>query len=236
MQEKKMRLSIDEFRKKIEYSLCQQFAGDDDVREFCDKARGAGVGVACVNPVNVRLASKLLMGQGIEISGNVGFPFGSHPAEVKALETSRCVKDGAMQIDMVIQVGALRSKRDEVVFDDIRAVVLAAEGRLVKAIIETWVLNTGQIERACRIAEQAGAGLVKTTTGVRTQYLEIIGRNVRGAMLWDDFSRIDEVHTLQEIVEPIPGNVNAYKKLKPVFEYVRKCQAEIGEMLHGLEL
>jgi len=97
-----MRLSLDEFRKKIEYSLCQQFTGDDDVREFCDKARVAGVGVACVNPVNIKLASRLLMGQGIEISGNVGFPFGSHPAGVKALETSMCVMDGATQIDMVI--------------------------------------------------------------------------------------------------------------------------------------
>ncbi len=180
-----MYLSLDEFRKKIEYSLCQQFANDDDVREFCEKARTAGVGVACVNPVNVRLASKLLSGQGIEISGNVGFPFGSHPAEVKALETSLCVRDGATQIDVVVQVGALRSKRDRVVFDDIQVVVGAAEGRLVKAIIETWVLNAEEIERACRIAEEAGAGLVKTTTGVRTQYLDIIGRKVRGAELED---------------------------------------------------
>jgi len=180
-----MHLSIDEFKKKIEYSLCQQFASDDDVREFCKKACTAGVGVACVNPVKVGLASRLLSGLDIEISGNVGFPFGSHPAEVKALETSLCVKDGATQIDMVVQVGALRPKRDDVVFDDIQAVVEAAEGRLVKAIIETWVLNAEEIERACRIAEAAGAGLVKTTTGVRTQYLNIIGRNVRGAELDD---------------------------------------------------
>jgi len=185
LQESGMKLSIDDFRKKIEYSLCQQFAGEDDVRKFCDRAASAGVGVACVNPVNVRLASKLLMGQGIEISGNVGFPFGSHPAEVKALETSMCIRDGATQIDMVIQVGALRSGKDEVVFEDIQAVVKAAEGRLVKAIIETWVLTPEEIERACRIAEKAGAGLVKTTTGVRTQYLDIIGRNVRGAELDD---------------------------------------------------
>jgi len=73
--------------------------------------------------------------------------------------------------------------------------VQAAEGRLVKAIIETWVLNTGEIERACRIAEKAGAGLVKTTTGVRTQYLEIIGRNVRGAEL-------DDIILMRQVLKP----------------------------------
>ncbi len=190
-----MRLGIDDFRKRIEFSLCQQFASDDDVRQFCRKALDADVGVACVNPVNVRLAADLLSGHGIEISGNVGFPFGSHPLEVKALETTRCVENGATQIDMVIQVGALRSKRDDVVFDDIQAVVRAAEGRLVKAIIETWVLNSEEIERACRIAEKAGAGLVKTTTGVRTQYLEIIGRKVRGA-------EPDDIVLMRKVLSP----------------------------------
>lgn len=108
-----MYLGLEDFKKRIEYSICQQFASEDDVRAFCRRAMAAGVGVACVNPVNVKLAAAMLGGTGIEISANIGFPFGSHLTEVKVLETRRAVDHGATQIDMVAQVGALRSGRDE---------------------------------------------------------------------------------------------------------------------------
>ncbi len=180
-----MLLTLGDFKKRIEFSLCQQFADDDDVRDFCERAIKAGVGVACVNPVNMGLAARLLKNKGIAISGNIGFPFGSHPAEVKALETERAVEDGATQIDMVINVGALKSKKDDVVLKEIEAVVKAARGRVVKTIIETWVLTAEEKERACRIAENAGALLVKTTTGVRTQYLDMVSENPVGAVLGD---------------------------------------------------
>lgn len=178
-------LSSEEFRKRIEFSLCQQFADEKDVRLFCGQALRLGVGVVCVNPVNIPLVVQLLKGSGIDVSGNIGFPFGSHPTEVKVLETKKAVEAGTTQIDMVIQVGALRSGKDSVVFEDIQAVVEAAQGRIVKAIIETWVLNDDEKERACRIAEKAGAGLIKTTTGVRTQYLTQINPDPKGATLED---------------------------------------------------
>jgi deoxyribose-phosphate aldolase len=167
-------LTREDFRKRIEYSLCQQFASEADVQAFCERAIAAGVGVACFNPVNVKQGASLIAGSGIEISANIGFPFGSHLTEVKVLETEMALADGATQIDMVIRVGALRSGDPEKVKDDIAAVVDAASGRTVKAIIETWVLTPGEIERASRIVEQAGAHMVKTTTGVRTQYLDMM--------------------------------------------------------------
>jgi deoxyribose-phosphate aldolase len=135
--------------------------------------------------VNVSLAAQLLKGTGIEISCNVGFPFGSHHTEVKVMETKRGIEDGATQIDMVINVGALRSKKDTLVLEDIKAVVEAAGGRPVKTIIETWVLNREEKERACRLAKQGGASLVKTTTGVQTQYLYLINKNPVGATVAD---------------------------------------------------
>jgi deoxyribose-phosphate aldolase len=113
-----MYLSLVDFKKRVEFSLCQQHASDDDVRSFCVKALSVGVGVACVNPVNLPLTVELLKGKEIEISGNVGFPFGSHPPDVKALETRKAVEAGATQIDMVINVGALRSKKDVLVLED----------------------------------------------------------------------------------------------------------------------
>jgi len=157
-----MTLTLTDFRRRIEYSICQQFASRDDIRAFCERALAVGVGVACFNPVNVAQAVELLGGRGIEISSNVGFPFGSHHTDVKRLETEFSVRDGATQIDMVINVGALRSAQDDLVREDIRAVVTAAGERPVKAIIETWVLNREELERACHLAEEAGAALVKT--------------------------------------------------------------------------
>jgi deoxyribose-phosphate aldolase len=180
-----MYLSLVDFRKRIEFSLCQQHASDDDVRAFCRDAAETGVGVACVNPVNIPLTVKLLDGRDIDISGNVGFPFGSHLPEVKALETRRAVESGATQIDMVINVGALRSQSDVLVLEDIQQVVAAANGCPVKTIIETWVLTDAEKQRACRIAEKAGAALVKTTTGVRTQYLTQITADPLGASVAD---------------------------------------------------
>jgi deoxyribose-phosphate aldolase len=190
-----MTLTLEDFRRRIEYSLCQQFASREDVRAFCERALAAQVGVACFNPVNVAQAVEFLGGSGIEISSNVGFPFGSNLPEVKRLETELSVRDGATQIDMVINVGALRSGRDELVKEDIRAVVAAAAGRPVKTIIETWVLSRGELERACRLAEQAGAALVKTTTGVRTQYLEMMRENPRGA-------EVEEIRLMRSVLKP----------------------------------
>jgi deoxyribose-phosphate aldolase len=178
-------MTLSEFKRRLEYSLCQQFAGEADVHEFCERAIQAGVGVICVNPVNVSLAAACIQEVDMDLSSNVGFPFGSHATEVKALETRLSVQNGATQIDMVIDVGALRSGNDGQVEADIRAVVEAADGRIVKTIIETWVLSDEEKERACRIAERAGAGLVKTTTGVRTQYLEQFTIRPLGAAVED---------------------------------------------------
>lgn len=180
-----MYLSLADFRKRIEFSLCPPQVNDEEVRAFCEKALAIGAGVVCMNPVNIPLTVQLLQGKGIEISANVGFPFGSHLPKVKALEARLAVKSGATQIDMVINVGALRSGKDDLVFNDIRGVVEASQGRIVKTIIETWVLTDEEKERACRIAEKAGAGLVKTSTGVRTQYLLNMNPNATGATLED---------------------------------------------------
>ncbi len=180
-----MYLSLIDFKKRVEFSLCQQHASEDDVRAFCRDSAEVGVGVACVNPVNIPLTVKLLGGREIDISANVGFPFGSHRPEVKALEARRAVEAGATQIDMVINVGALRSQKDDLVLKDIQQVVAAARGCPVKTIIETWVLADAEKQSACRIAEKAGAALVKTTTGVRTQYLTQITADPVGATVAD---------------------------------------------------
>ena len=180
-----MHITLEDFNRRIEFSLCQQFATDDDVRTFCEKAKTTGVGVVCVNLVNVKLAAQLLQNDPMEISGNVGFPFGTHPTESKALETEIAVRAGATQIDMVMNIGALKSKKDDLVQADIEAVVKNAEGRIVKVIIETWVLTEEEKQRASTLVEIAGAHMVKTSTGVRTQYLQMVNSNPQGATIDD---------------------------------------------------
>jgi deoxyribose-phosphate aldolase len=180
-----MLLKLDDFRKRIEYSLCQQFASEEDVRIFVDQAIAAGVGVVCVNPVHVGLTAKLLQGEDLELSGNVGFPFGSHPTASKLIETEFCVDAGATQIDMVMDIGALKSAKDGQVERDIQAVVEKAGGRIVKVIIEAWVLDEEEKVRASKLVEAAGAQIVKTSTGVRTQYLKLVNPDPRGATLED---------------------------------------------------
>jgi len=180
-----MHITLEDFKKRIEFSLCQHFATDDDVRTFCEKAKTTGVGVVCVNLVNLKLTAQLLQNDAIEISGNVGFPFGSHPTGSKALETEYAIQAGATQIDMVMNIGALKSKKDDLVQADIELVVKNAEGRIVKVIIETWVLTDEEKKRASRLVEIAGAHMVKTSTGVRTQYVQMVNSNPQGATIGD---------------------------------------------------
>ena len=180
-----MHIIPEDFKKRIAFSLCQHFATDDDVRIFCEKARTTGVSVVCLNLVNLKLTAQLLQNGAIEISGNVGFPFGSHPTESKALETEIAVRAGATQIDMVMNIGALKSKKDDLVHADIQSVVKNAEGRIVKVIIETWVLTEEEKQRASRLVEISGAHMVKTSTGVRTQYLQLVNSNPQGATIDD---------------------------------------------------
>jgi len=180
-----MLIRLEDFRKRIEFSLCQQFASEEDVKDFVAKALSTRVGVVCVNPVHVALTARLLEGNSMDISGNVGFPFGTHPTAVKALETAFCVDAGATQIDMVMDIGALKSKKDDHALEDIKEVVKNASGRIVKVIIEAWVLNEEEKVRASRLVEEAGAQIVKTSTGVRTQYLNLVNPDPRGATLED---------------------------------------------------
>jgi deoxyribose-phosphate aldolase len=180
-----MIIKLDEFRKRIEFSLCQQFASEEDVRIFVDQAVAAGVGVVCVNPVHVELTASLIKGEALELSGNVGFPFGSHPTASKQIETEFCIDAGATQIDMVMDVGALKSGKDDQVEKDILGVVEKAGNRIVKVIIEAWVLDEEEKVRASKLVESAGAQTVKTSTGVRTQYLNLLNPDPRGATLED---------------------------------------------------
>jgi deoxyribose-phosphate aldolase len=129
-----------------------------------------GVGCICVRSADVAAAAKLVAGSPVVVASVIGFPHGACTAAVKAIESRLAIAAGARELDMVVNVGSLKSGAEQTVCDDIAAVVAEAKphGVLVKVILETCHLSLAQVAEACRLAEEAGAGMVKTSTGFGT--------------------------------------------------------------------
>lgn len=153
--------------KYIDHTLLKPDATFDQVTKLCNEAREFGFASVCVNPFYVRHCANLLRGSSAKVCTVIGFPLGANVTETKALEARRAIREGATEIDMVINVGALKSGRDDIVYRDIRAVVEAAMdgGAICKVILETSLLNDDEKTRACQAARRARADFVKTATG-----------------------------------------------------------------------
>ena len=152
----------------IDHTILKPDASEAQVLEFCTEARTHGFRSVCVNSIHVPLVAGALRGSEVRTCSVVGFPFGAMPSDVKAAETARAVANGADEIDMVIAIGALKEGRLDYVGDDIAAVRAACPGVVLKVIIETCLLDDDQKRDACRLAQQAGADFVKTSTGYST--------------------------------------------------------------------
>jgi len=151
----------------IDHTLLKPTATADQIRQLCAEAREYKFAAVCVNPVWVPLCAKLLAGSPVQVCTVVGFPLGADLSEAKAFEAERCVALGASEIDMVINIGALKAQDFVAVRDDIAAVVSSshAAGAIVKVIIETAYLTDEEKVAACVLAKNAGADFVKTSTG-----------------------------------------------------------------------
>ncbi|HEU4597700.1 MAG TPA: deoxyribose-phosphate aldolase [Pyrinomonadaceae bacterium] len=151
----------------VDHTLLKPEATEDDIRKLCEEAARYKFASVCVNPSWVRAASCHLRGSGVPVCTVIGFPLGANVADVKAYEARRAILDGAREVDMVLNVGALKSGDDCAAEQDIRSVVEAAHefGVLVKVIIETALLTDEEKVRACLAAKRAGADFVKTSTG-----------------------------------------------------------------------
>ena len=149
----------------IEHTLLKPEATTQDIIKLCQEARLHNFLGVCVNPCFVPLAKHLLAGTDVKVVTVVGFPLGCDEPEIKAEAARRAVRNGADEIDMVINVGALKGRDNAYVVEDIRRVVAAAGKAPVKVIIETCLLNEEEKVRACRMIAKAGAAFVKTSTG-----------------------------------------------------------------------
>lgn len=152
-----------------DHTVLRAYTTTKVVKEFCEEAMKYQACAVCVNPVHVALVKKTLERSGVKTATVVGFPLGANKTSVKAFEAAEAVKDGADEVDMVINIGALREGNDELVYEDIKGVVDAVEGKAkVKVIIETCYLTNAEKGKACELSVKAGAYFVKTSTGMGT--------------------------------------------------------------------
>jgi deoxyribose-phosphate aldolase len=149
----------------IDHTLLKANATQEEIGKLCEEARKYRFASVCVNPGYVALSARLLRGSTVKVCTVIGFPLGSTTPTVKAIEARDAIANGAEEIDMVINIGALKSGNDQLALDDIKAVREATRGKVLKVILETSYLTRDEKVRACRMAKQAQADFVKTSTG-----------------------------------------------------------------------
>jgi len=149
----------------VDHTLLKPNATQAEIAKLCEEARKYCFASVCVNPSYVAYSAQLLQGSGVKVCTVIGFPLGSTTSTVKAVEARDAIANGAEEIDMVINVGALKSGNDAVVYEDIKAVREATRGRVLKVILETSLLSDEEKVRACIMSKKAGADFVKTSTG-----------------------------------------------------------------------
>lgn len=173
-----------EILSKVDHTLLKADASWDDIKQICDQAIENHTASICINPSYVKQAADYLQGR-IPVCTVVGFPLGATPTEVKVFEAKNAIENGASEIDMVINIGALKSGNVDLVRDEIRAIKQAIGTHILKVIIETCLLTEQEKELMCDVVCEAGADYIKTSTGFSTAGatfadIELFARCVKG--------------------------------------------------------
>lgn len=150
----------------IDHTLLKSDATESDIIQLCEEASKYEFASVCVNPYNVKVAKKMLKDTNVKVCVVIGFPLGANVTQIKTMEAKLAVDDGAQEVDMVINIGALKSKKFDYVKNEISSVVEAVKGKaIVKVIIETCLLSDEEKVKVCILAKEAKADFVKTSTG-----------------------------------------------------------------------
>lgn len=150
----------------IDHTNIKPDATKEDIKKLCNECIEYNFSSACVTSTNVPFANDILKNTDVGVCSVIGFPFGTSKSEIKAFEALVAVEDGAVELDMVLNIGAMKSSEDSLVKRDISGVVESADGMVVKVILETALLTEQQIIRACILSKEAEADYVKTSTGI----------------------------------------------------------------------
>jgi len=151
--------------KYIDHTILKPIAQRKDIEKLCNEAKEYSFSSVCVNPCWVAYASELLKGSSVKVCTVIGFPLGANDSAVKAFEAKHAIEQGASEVDMVINIGALKAGEYDLVKKDIQAVREASVGKILKVIIETSYLTDEEKQRVCKICAEVGADFVKTSTG-----------------------------------------------------------------------
>lgn len=190
----------------IDHTLLKAEATKAEIERLGREAVRMGFASVCVNPCRVNLAANVVHGSAVKVCTVIGFPLGASASAVKALEVVRAYADGAREFDMVINIGALKDGNFAEVEADIRAVVKAAKGEIVKVILETCLLSDDEIVRACQLVEKAGANFVKTSTGfakagARVEHVRLMRQTVGERLGVKASGGIRDAETLQQMID-----------------------------------
>lgn len=165
----------------IDHTLLKADATQEQIEKLCEEAMQYEFASVCINPYWVPFCKDKLQNTNVKICTVIGFPLGATTTNTKVFECQDAIENGAQEIDMVLNIGELKNKKDDVVYSDIRRVVEAAQGKCVKVILETCLLSDEEIVRACQICVKAQATFVKTSTGFSSE-----GANIRVVKLMKD--------------------------------------------------
>lgn len=157
------------YNKMIDHTVLKADTPLETVKRICDEAMEYGFASVCINPCHVAYCADYLKDSDVNVCTVIGFPLGANTSAVKAFETKDAIANGADEIDMVMNIGALKDKNYDLVRDDVKAVVEATNGTLVKVILETCLLTEDEIKKACELCVEAKADYVKTSTGFSTR-------------------------------------------------------------------
>ena len=157
------------YNKMIDHTVLKADTPLETVKRICDEAMEYGFASVCITPCHVAYCADYLKDSDVNVCTVIGFPLGANTSAVKAFETKDAIANGADEIDMVMNIGALKDKNYDLVRDDVKAVVEAANGTLVKVILETCLLTEDEIKKACELCVEAKADYVKTSTGFSTR-------------------------------------------------------------------
>ena len=157
------------YNKMIDHTVLKADTPLETIKRICDEAMEYGFASVCINPCHVAYCADYLKDSDVNVCTVIGFPLGANTSAVKAFETKDAIANGADEIDMGMNIGALKDKNYDLVRDDVKAVVEAANGTLVKVILETCLLTEDEIKKACELCVEAKADYVKTSTGFSTR-------------------------------------------------------------------
>jgi deoxyribose-phosphate aldolase len=213
---------VENIASMIDHTLLKPEATKEMIEKLCNEAKKYGFAAVCVNPYYVKISKEFLEGSKVKVATVIGFPLGANTKEVKAFETKNAIENGASEVDMVINIGAMKNRDYDVVKKDIEAVVEAAkDSAIVKVIIETCLLTDEEKIKACELSKEAGADFVKTSTGFSTggatvNDVKLMKKTIGDSLKIKASGAIRDYETAKAMIEAGASRIGASASIKIV--------------------